>query len=43
VDPTVVVEVTADAAMQAGVWRHALRYERLQPDLQPTDVYQLGD
>jgi ATP-dependent DNA ligase len=38
VDPTVVVEVSADAALQAGVFRHPLRFVRVRPDLQPGDL-----
>lgn len=38
VEPLVVVEVTADAALQAGQWRHPLRYVRHRPDLQPDNV-----
>jgi ATP-dependent DNA ligase len=38
VEPGVVVEVSADAALQAGVFRHAVRYVRLRPDLAPDDV-----
>jgi ATP-dependent DNA ligase len=38
VQPTVVVEVSADAALQAGVFRHPLRYVRLRPDLRPDDL-----
>ncbi len=38
VEPTAVVEVSADAALQAGVFRHPLRYVRLRPDLRPADV-----
>jgi ATP-dependent DNA ligase len=38
VDPTVVVEVSTDAALQAGQWRHGLRFLRTRPDLQPADV-----
>jgi ATP-dependent DNA ligase len=38
VAPTVVVEVSADAALQAGVFRHPLRYVRVRPDLQPHDL-----
>jgi hypothetical protein len=41
VDATVVAEVTADAALQAGAWRHPLRYIRHRLDLQPADVDQL--
>jgi len=38
VEPTVVVEVSADAALQAGVFRHPLRYVRVRADLRPDDV-----
>jgi ATP-dependent DNA ligase len=38
VRPDVVVEVSADAALQAGVFRHPLRYVRVRPDLSPPDV-----
>ncbi|MCW2580177.1 MAG: ATP-dependent ligase [Blastococcus sp.] len=38
VDPIVVVEISADAALQAGVFRHPLRYVRVRPDLQPADL-----
>ena len=38
VQPTVVAEVTADAATQAGQVRHGMRYVRLRPDLRPEDV-----
>jgi hypothetical protein len=38
VDPTVVVEISADAALQAGVFRHPLRYVRVRPDLVPADL-----
>jgi hypothetical protein len=41
VEPLVVAEVTADAALQAGAWRHPLRYLRHRPDLQPADVDEL--
>jgi hypothetical protein len=34
----VVVEVTADAATQAGQVRHGMRYARLRPDLRPEDL-----
>jgi ATP-dependent DNA ligase len=34
----VVVEVSADAALQAGVFRHPLRYLRVRPDLEPGDL-----
>ena len=42
VAPTVVVEVAADAARQAGQWRHGLRLLRRRPDLDPADVDQVG-
>jgi ATP-dependent DNA ligase len=38
VEPSIVVEVAADAALQAGQWRHGLRFVRIRPDLRPTDV-----
>jgi ATP-dependent DNA ligase len=38
VEPTAVVEVSADAALQAGVFRHPLRFLRVRPDLEPGDV-----
>ncbi|WP_236831773.1 hypothetical protein [Blastococcus sp. KM273128] len=38
VAPTAVVEVSADAALQAGVFRHPLRFVRVRPDLRPEDV-----
>lgn len=38
VRPDVVVEVSGDAALQAGVFRHPLRYVRLRPDLRPEDL-----
>jgi ATP-dependent DNA ligase len=38
VQPSLVVEVSADAALQAGVFRHPLRYVRVRPDLQPDDL-----
>ena len=38
VDPAVVVEVSADAALQAGVFRHPLRFVRVRPDLEPGDL-----
>ena len=38
VRPTVVVEVSADAALQAGVFRHPMRFVRVRPDLAPDDV-----
>ena len=38
VAPTVVAEVSADAALTADVFRHPLRFVRLRPDLTPADV-----
>jgi hypothetical protein len=38
VQPTVVAEVTADAATQAGQVRHAMRFVRWRPDLRPEDL-----
>ena len=38
VEPVVVVEVSADAALQAGVFRHPLRFVRVRPDLHPDDL-----
>jgi len=38
VTPTAVVEVSADSALTAGVFRHPLRFVRLRPDLSPGDV-----
>jgi hypothetical protein len=38
VQPRIVIEVAADAAVQAGQWRHGLRYVRLRAELQPEDV-----
>jgi ATP-dependent DNA ligase len=38
VDPSLVVEVSADAALQAGVFRHPLRFVRVRPDLRPEDL-----
>jgi len=37
VTPSAVVEVGADAALQAGVFRHPLRFVRVRPDLAPED------
>jgi ATP-dependent DNA ligase len=42
VQPDVVVEVSADAALQAGVFRHPLRFVRVRPDLTPDDVPELA-
>jgi ATP-dependent DNA ligase len=38
VEPSAVVEVSADAALQAGVFRHPLRFVRVRPDLRATDL-----
>jgi ATP-dependent DNA ligase len=38
VRPDVVVEVSADAALQAGVFRHPLRFVRVRADLLPEDL-----
>ncbi|MDP5184765.1 ATP-dependent DNA ligase [Blastococcus sp. BMG 814] len=38
VEPSAVVEVSADAALQAGVFRHPLRFVRVRPDLRPEDL-----
>jgi hypothetical protein len=42
VEPTVVAEVTADAATQAGQARHGMRYIRLRTDLRPEDLPRLA-
>ncbi|MEU4393099.1 ATP-dependent DNA ligase [Kribbella sp. NPDC023855] len=41
VQPAIVVEVAADAALQAGHYRHPLRLIRYRPDLEPSDVEML--
>ena len=38
VEPLVVAEVSADAALQAGAYRHPLRYLRPRLDLSPADL-----
>lgn len=43
VRPAVVVEVAADAALQAGHYRHPLRLIRHRSDLEPVDVDTLPD
>jgi len=43
VDPTVVAEVSVDAAQQGGVWRHPLRFVRHRPELHPADLPELPD
>lgn len=42
VEPSIVAEVLADSALQAGVWRHPLRFVRHRPDLTPADLPPLG-
>ncbi|MFG1626231.1 ATP-dependent DNA ligase [Kribbella sp. NPDC049227] len=42
VSPTVVAEVSADAATQAGQVRHGMRYVRVRADLSPSDLPQLA-
>lgn len=42
VQPTVVAEVSADAATQAGQVRHGMRYVRVRADLRPEDLPTLG-
>jgi ATP-dependent DNA ligase len=41
VEPLLVLEVAADAALQAGRYRHSLRYLRLRVDMSPSDVADL--
>jgi ATP-dependent DNA ligase len=41
VQPAIVVEVAADAALQAGHYRHPLRLIRYRSDLEPSDVEML--
>ena len=43
VGPTVVVEVSADAALQADHYRHPLRLVRPRADVDPGDVETLGN
>jgi ATP-dependent DNA ligase len=38
VDPTLVLEVASDPALQAGRYRHAMRYLRLRADMDPADI-----
>lgn len=38
VEPTLVVEVSADTALERGRWRHVTRFVRARPDLSPTEV-----
>lgn len=41
VQPAIVIEVSADTALSAGVFRHSLRYLRPRTDMTPADVEQL--
>ena len=41
VQPRIVIEVAADAALQAGHYRHPLRLIRVRAELQPEDVLTL--
>ncbi len=43
VQPELVVEVSADTAVDHGRWRHLTRYIRLRPELHPMDVPKFGD
>ncbi|QKG18723.1 ATP-dependent DNA ligase [Actinomadura verrucosospora] len=36
--PSVVAEISVDAAVEHGRWRHSVRYVRARPDLTPGDV-----
>ncbi|MCT2282467.1 ATP-dependent DNA ligase, partial [Micromonospora chalcea] len=38
VDPTVVVEITADTALEHARWHHRVRYTRARPDMSVYDV-----
>jgi ATP-dependent DNA ligase len=40
--PDVVVEVSADAALQAGVFRHPMRFVRVRSDLRPGDLPEIS-
>ncbi|MFG2088356.1 MULTISPECIES: ATP-dependent DNA ligase [unclassified Spirillospora] len=41
-EPEVVVEISADAAVERGRWRHAVRFLRTRSDLAPVDVPGFG-
>jgi hypothetical protein len=43
VEPLAVVEISADQATEAGVWRHSLRFVRVRADLHPLDVPSLDE
>lgn len=42
VQPRVVIEVAADAALQAGQYRHPVRFVRIRADMRVSDVDQLA-
>jgi len=42
VKPTVVAEISADTARQAGVYRHGVRFLRHRPELQADDLPRLA-
>ncbi|TDC82403.1 ATP-dependent DNA ligase [Actinomadura sp. 7K507] len=41
-EPEIVVEMSADAAVERGRWRHAVRFVRIRPDLGPDGVPMFG-
>ncbi|GAA4242827.1 ATP-dependent DNA ligase [Actinomadura meridiana] len=41
-EPETVVEMSADAAVEEGRWRHAVRFVRIRPDLLPSQVPLFG-
>ncbi|RKS68654.1 ATP-dependent DNA ligase [Actinomadura pelletieri DSM 43383] len=41
-EPETVVEISADAAIERGRWRHAVRFVRVRPDLEPWQVPPFG-
>ncbi|HET9649156.1 MAG TPA: ATP-dependent DNA ligase [Microlunatus sp.] len=43
VEPTVVIEVAADTALQGGRHRHPLRLLRIRPELTPDDLAPIGE
>jgi ATP-dependent DNA ligase len=43
VDPTLVVEVSADNAFEQGKWRHLTRFVRTRPDLTASEVPTVGE
>ncbi|WP_243708799.1 ATP-dependent DNA ligase [Actinomadura sp. GC306] len=42
-EPEIVVEMSGDAAVEHGRWRHAVRFVRVRRDLEPSDVPLFGD